>query len=1590
MPKLGCFDKIEIPELTQKFEGMVDESMPEDKQREIGAKIALDYHKQLNDELNAFQKKIGIKKTSEYKAPDNSAKIKQVNDKYDALAEEEKRKNIPTAPVNKLRIRHGTSEEDLDNVVSGQSQTPLARQAIEEEIPKLIEDLKDSGQPVKKIYSSDLERGADTAKRVADAMGAEHIIDKNLRSWDLKDFSKTDDGEFKPIQKWFVDNPDETEYNGPNKKFQGKKIGESFNEYKDRAIKAEQSIPDEEGTIVMGHSNNMAINEASEAHGGWTPEAKEQYLKSKTPEPAEMPDKKPYKTGTTDEETAALKEHGEEAKIWVAANVEDLFSGDDIKKEIKKLNIHEPAKATDVTGEREAAGENAKPVHPVRESDQAAAKSGERTGGAKPAKPAPGDVKPLPEHGETKGGVDVQGKTPAELQSGAEIKKGLKEASDQNEKIKYARKNSYPEYKKKFPEDDIETYNVNRGSKPMPKLGKKATGTPDQYSDPVKALQAIRDEHPNDPLIQRTADFLEPIMKASPAIHIENADLPGGYLGLAHADGRVQIDFSAHESTEDAHRTILHELMHAATRYEIGHNEAFQTEVRKQLESIRKALKLPEGDVGDVLIPALVQRGIIPAEKYGTSNVHELLAEVFSNQKFNDLLRSLKSTDGKTNLLQQVFNAIVKFFNQNYKALSNLRDKIGSSDMAEYLMKLTEGTIKKQGKADEATLAKLEESPEDRNIKNVISRISGTVPEDEVFKAIKDATGLEDEKIHQLMKDAGYTIKKLTNDAAGRIVEGHTDEQILSYLKRKGLDADNALAVLGEAKKNPIDPEKKKELIEQTKKQAFDTIDKWEGAKNWNKLEAGKEARENQQAIKKATPKGTDWKDVDKAIHLYNDSKALTKEEYDELKNSIDPKTHGKELKIIELSENLTDKQKEIADQIRDKYKEIGDFALDNEVIHELTENYVGRTWDKGKRPTELGTKFGTSTRHSLQRTLGSIMEGYAEGMHLKIEGASNNLQTVQEEVKNVVENRVLLEKMLKTKMPDGTRLLQTHPEEGYVKIENPSFAKWKSAGNLKDYEAEDKQTFGKRRDVMVTENGQVLRKEPVYAPTDIAKSLNNIMGSSKLAGPLQGITKFNAEIKKTILSASAFHYVAFTRVHELSGKNINPIPIVNTIKAYREGLNMISEKLPELKELVTDGGLTLTRGQDWKEGLNDHQSWLGKQADKLAVTKAVKDKILAFNEAAHHTLFETFGAGLKSFDAVNMFRNQLIKNPNLSRKEVASNVAMAMNDSYGGINWNRMHGSKLQNPTYRHVLSLGMLAPDWTASNIRFAKNGFKGGYEGQVYRKLAAKVILRGTAATLAANSLMALFDEQDDDGNQLSWWESMERRYSKAWDAGRLRFLNVDVTPLYQWAGGDPEKRAYFNIFGAYTDPIKALPKVDPGAAVSAVSGNVGDLSKILDFENTKQFLENKTSPLSKAALEAFTGTNWQKRPFTSIDELLGTDDKGVYARDQQGHKKGEVKNEYTGEKYIRDIQPHFAGEEKGGKFGGMLTRTGDPQGRLLTAGQTPSFVLSQARGMLPVAAQNVLQAGTGENDWVSSIANAVGLQILTNKDKTLEKK
>jgi hypothetical protein len=624
--------------------------------------------------------------------------------------------------------------------------------------------------------------------------------------------------------------------------------------------------------------------------------------------------------------------------------------------------------------------------------------------------------------------------------------------------------------------------------------------------------------------------------------------------------------------------------------------------------------------------------------------------------------------------------------------------------------------------------------------------------------------------------------------------------------------------------------------------QDYETLkDAWFSEKDFQAQKADVETARLQNQIKASTGERSykfQSKNVDKAIQINIDLKR-NPEHLAKYWADLSPEQQ----RIVTLSQNLNPGQQAIADDIASQYQQIGSQAKEADVIHNTLDNYAARIWDvkPPRRGAEQFRKFGVTTRHAKARKFETILEGWANGYKLKVEGATNNLGILKEEINNTIQDKKFISLLSKIKDLDGNPILSPQQLEGYVRVEHPNFKQWQFAGKTDPADL-------RGRNFLQTPEGTVLERKEIYAPKYLAKNLNNIMGMSALKGieAIDAVTKYNAVTKSWILQTSLFHHLAFMRSYYLgsapfgeafekikSGEGfMKAVGGLTPRQAYLDGQKAIMDLTPEV-ELGIRNGLTLGKIQDWEESvLRQEDIFVGRMMDKHGATKAIKDAINNFRQSQADFLFKQFGAGLKAKAFLIELRSILKKHPGMDPDKAAKIAANLTNDDFGGLHLKRLG----RNPTTQHIFRLFALAPDWTESNIRSAVKAFKRGEEGEVYRRFWARIITKSLLATLAANALL----HSKDDAPEV---------YGKAWEAGKLRYLDVDITPIYKAIGGDTEARKYFSIIGHFKDPLKfALFPIKSA--------------------------HYKGSVIYRTIFEAITGEDWAGREFTELPELLKT--------------------------------------------------------------------------------------------------------------------
>jgi hypothetical protein len=875
----------------------------------------------------------------------------------------------------------------------------------------------------------------------------------------------------------------------------------------------------------------------------------------------------------------------------------------------------------------------------------------------------------------------------------------------------------------------------------------------------------------------------------------------------------------------------------------------------------------------------------------------------------------------------------------------------GSVDAEEYFV---DALLENKPIASEITLEQEDQfAQQEQEYYYNLALEEGAIPEDMTFEEFTSFSDDVDSEISTSNLDDDFDLFQATNtttlfqESKSIQTELFSDE-LKKKAKEKGIDLDKIAKIKNEqlSFKFETATESEKELARAYWKQ----LNRWFGNKDVRKLEAEAEKRMLQKAIKEYTGSkryGNKEKDLDRAIQIYLDTKrdpeAVSKY-YDDLTDE--------QKRIVDLSKKLPKAIKDVADKIRKSYDEIGLEARDMDVIRNVLDNYAARIWKlEGKTISEKMRHFGTTTRHAKERKIMTIIEGWAKGFELAVEGATNNLKILKSEISNTIEDKRFIKALQRIKTIDGEPLLTTQQLPGYVEVKHPNFTTWKYAGKV-----EEGKTYG--RNFFQDKKGNLFEKRRLYAPEKQAKNLNNILGTSGLMDVpgIKTITKYNAIIKSWILQSSFFHHLAFMRSYYL-GTRHKTWKEMNIRQMYREGVRLIEQQAPIVRHLVRNG-LTFGLRQDWNEQLLHEKTIIGKIIDNIPGGKEVKDKILELRDRQADFLFGEFGAGLKVKAAIIEYRNILKENPDMDVNEAARLAANLINDDFGGLHLGRIG----RNPTLQHLFRLFALAPDWTESNVRTMVKMFKRGAEGKLYRRFWAGILTKGIAMTIIANMLMAGLDDDDDEAK--GWLERFKRNYKKAYKSNRMRFLDVDITPLYKYVykmlGIEPTgRRKYFPILGHFKDPIKFL-------FGEKTKGGYPDIVRSLIVS-----MKHKGSVVFNMIFEALVGTDWANRRYTTFDELIGKDtDKGYYKTSSKkyGYKKGD---------------PKF------GKLKGQTVTWGGGKMGPIGVEQLPSYLLAQLKGSQPVQIQNLIAWYSGEMEGFDAIGNSLGLGVRTTYEGKGEK-
>jgi probable phosphoglycerate mutase len=1183
-----------------------------------------------------------------------------------------------------LEARHANTEHDEQQIVSGQNKLGLSD--LGKKDAAALRDQVQADHAPTKIISSDLPRSKETADIVADGKIPVETRPE-LRSWDLGKFGGMKDAEFKPEQKYFVEHPDATEHNG-------KTLGESFNQYKDRVIQARQNVDDPDAMLI-NHSNNMAIWDAYQKNGGkWDETAAKDYLASKTPEPATL--------HSTPEEEAT-------ASAVKAGKIPDSEIKKAITDEITSRSGVQPRDQRQ-PGHDEANGKVRRANEKTDNEGSARASVEGKTAGAEP---------------ET-GGARVSADTGAADKAHIEFEKEVEAAfaggrvkgkviTDEGNRVWIEAKDGtkYPVAKKdilKSGESVLDKY-------PKAKLGEQgesAAVTPKAYSDPGRALETIRTETPD---LKRAADFLEPILRGKKNISIENVEglkdprSGAAALGLAHPDGRIQVDFAAHRSMDDAHQTIVHELLHQATRTEIETNPAFKQEVSGLLNDIRKAMKLPVGNTGDVMIPALVERGVIPAEKYGASNEHEVIAEVFSNPKFRSMLEDMKAPDApKENMLQRVVKSIVRFFNRKYDALQNVKGRISATDMADHLMQLTEGTVKAAGTKGDALALAAGLNPEEQAAANFIKRAPDSMSDGELGDILEKHSGLDRPTINQLINDHRETLGA-----------GDDPEAMVKRALEIGKQT------YAQSKRDPLAPKMPADTPSTMNK-----LSRWFGGRQDEVTDVKSIIRTN---------KGQEEHDLNAIYKASND-----------LRDMWNKKSREQQLafQLMMQKPGLLKNQPMEVQAAAEAYRKRFDASFD--MIQSVApkasylEDYFPGFW---KKPDQVRNFFADAVSKSplegsksflKQKFFDTILDGLRKGykpitynpeeMVRLAEANAYKFKTAHDILSDMKDKGLLQYSIGKGDIPNG-----------WQTIKDPLFQRMSLYLDPKTGDPE-------------------MAKGAYYMPPEVAKLINDYQ-SPGLRGPAKTVIQTYNNIKNTFqLGVGGFHFVTTAIDNAVTGTSIGlqklshgnilggigelaksasfiPTTVESLYKGFKAVKDYNSGKMTDDVQSLIDANARVGKQRMYTldAQYNMKKAWGQMLANKDArqILPFLGNSAMYLPEAINKPLMERWVPALKVGGYLRSLKSEIEARPNMTPEELQSakeKIWDSMDDRLGQV----VYDNVFMNKSYKDLAFMAIRSAGWTGGTIRSA-------VKGAAEIPLSASRLVKGEGITQRTAYMLAL---------------------------------------------------------------------------------------------------------------------------------------------------------------------------------------------------------------------------------------------------------
>jgi hypothetical protein len=435
---------------------------------------------------------------------------------------------------------------------------------------------------------------------------------------------------------------------------------------------------------------------------------------------------------------------------------------------------------------------------------------------------------------------------------------------------------------------------------------------------------------------------------------------------------------------------------------------------------------------------------------------------------------------------------------------------------------------------------------------------------------------------------------------------------------------------------------------------------------------------------------------------------------------------------------DLSPKAQKWAETLGRFYGEAADVGQGAGVMRQVRENYVNRLYapEDGKAQdfvkNQASGPLRRSSSHALRRAYETMEIAEMDGRKFATTDAADLASVYNEELARSVHGRAMADAMVDSGL-------------GAWKSPRDVPQGWEQVGTLE----RNVPIKGKDGGPVVGEDGnQVQAHHAFVAPEGIAKGLAAISepNYTRFIDSLRGVQKYQGIVKTVDLSYSFFHHLSMVAQLAYAG-NVSDMLKVGKIDSFLDAPDFAQRE----QEFVRHGGVTAITG-DNADILRNLARDEGDTFSKIMQAPGVKQMMEQTDRGADF-LFGKVARLWKVNTFSKLAADWVADHPQAANAEVTEAMrgfARHVNDRFGGQNWEAMGMTK----SNLSLLRIGMLAPDWTVSNLHMLKAAIgEGGTSGKASRAHVLSSLVVGMAATEGLNHILTgHFTDQNKPGHKL----------------------------------------------------------------------------------------------------------------------------------------------------------------------------------------------------------------------------------------------